>query len=57
VSDYRSKETAIKAARWGASGPNKRDTLTKQLLKKGELELKLELKRAKGGPPDEKHHG
>jgi hypothetical protein len=31
--DYHSSETAVKAARWEASGPTKRATLMKHLLK------------------------
>ncbi len=38
LSDYCSNETAVKAARRGASEPNKRATLTTCLLKKEELE-------------------
>jgi hypothetical protein len=37
LSDYHSNETLVEAARWWASGPNKKATLTKCLLKKGEL--------------------
>ncbi len=56
LSNYRSNETAVKAARQGASGPNKRATLTKCLLEKGELEnsSKLDWKRAKGSPQNKK---
>ncbi len=34
LSDCYSNETAVEAARWEASGPNKRATLTRYLLKK-----------------------
>jgi hypothetical protein len=37
LSDYHANETVVEAARQGASGPNKRDTLTTYLLKKGEV--------------------
>ncbi len=37
LSDYYSNETAVGAARQGASGPNKRATLTEYLLKKRKL--------------------
>jgi hypothetical protein len=33
LSDYCSSEIAVEAARWGASEPDKRATLTKSLLK------------------------
>jgi hypothetical protein len=33
-SDHHSNETAVEAARWGASGPNKRATLMEYLLKR-----------------------
>ncbi len=38
LSDYRSNETVVEAARRGASGLNKRATLTEYLLKKRELD-------------------
>jgi hypothetical protein len=38
LSNYYSNEIAVRAARGGASRPNKRPTLTKYLLRKGELE-------------------
>ncbi len=34
LSDYHSSETVVEAARQGASGPNKRATLTTYLLKR-----------------------
>ncbi len=37
LSDYHSNETAVEAARRGASGLNKRATLTKNIYSKGEL--------------------
>jgi hypothetical protein len=45
------------AARLGASGPNKRATLTTYLLKKGELRNSslLDKKKAKSSPPERKH--
>jgi hypothetical protein len=36
LSNYHSNETVVEAARWGASGLNKRATLTEYLLKKRE---------------------
>jgi hypothetical protein len=52
-------ETVVKAARQGASGPNKRTTLTTYLLKKGELKSSslLDRKRIKGSLPEKKNHG
>ncbi len=41
LSDYHSNETAVEAARRGASGPNKRATLIKYLLKKESLKTAL----------------
>jgi hypothetical protein len=41
LSDYHSSEIVVGAARRGASGLNKRVTLTKFLLKKGELKAAL----------------
>jgi hypothetical protein len=38
MSDYHSNEMAVKAVRQGASGPNKRASLTEYLLKKRELD-------------------
>jgi hypothetical protein len=43
LSDYQSNETTVKAARQGASGPNKRATLTKCILKKESWETALNL--------------
>jgi hypothetical protein len=59
LSNYHSNETAVEAARRGASGPGKRATPTTCLLKKRELEnsSNLDGKGAKGSPPDKKHHG
>jgi hypothetical protein len=54
LSDCHSNETAVKSARWGASGPDKRATLIKYLLK-GEswtTALSLTKQRAKGSPPE-----
>jgi hypothetical protein len=53
LSDYHSSETLVEASRRGASGRNKRATLTTYLLKKGELKSSylLDRKRAKGSPP------
>ncbi len=34
LSEYHFNETAVEAARWGASGPNKTATLTECLLKR-----------------------
>ncbi len=58
LSDSNSSETVVKAARWGASGLSKRATLMTYLFKKGELKSSylLEWKRAKGSPPEKKHH-
>ncbi len=58
-SDYHSSEIVVKAARRGASGPNKRATLMTYLLKKGELKSSsfLVRKRTKGSPPEKGHHG
>jgi hypothetical protein len=39
--NYHSSETEVEAARQGASGPNKRATLTTYLLKMGELKSSL----------------
>ncbi len=54
LSDYHSSEILLKAARQGASGPNKRATLTTYLLKKVELKSSslLDGERAKGSPPE-----
>ncbi len=54
LSDYYSNEIAVKAARQGVSGPNKRATLTDYLLKKRELDnrSKPNQTRAKGSPPE-----
>jgi hypothetical protein len=59
LSDYHSSETVVEAARWEVSGLNKRATLITSLLKKGELKSSslLDRKRAKGSPPEKKHHG
>jgi hypothetical protein len=39
--DFHSSETVVEVARQGASGPNKRATLTTYLLKKGRAEKQL----------------
>ncbi len=59
LSDYHSSEKVVEAVRRGASGPDKRATLTTYVLKKGELKSSslLDRKRAKGSPPEKKHHG
>ncbi len=59
LSDYYSNETVVEAARWGASGPNKRATLMTHLFKKGELKSNslLDRQRAKGSLPEKRHHG
>ncbi len=49
--NYHSNEIVVEAVRWGASGPNKRATLTTCLLKKESW------KREKGSPPEKKHQG
>ncbi len=56
LSDAHSNETAVEAAIQGACVLNKRATLTTCLLKKRELKnsSKLDWKRAKCGPPDER---
>jgi hypothetical protein len=41
--NYHSNEIAVKEARQGASGPNKRATLTKHLLKKESWTTKKQL--------------
>jgi hypothetical protein len=41
LSNYHSSETVVEAARWGASGSNKRATLMTYLLKKGRTEKQL----------------
>ncbi len=54
LSDYYSNEIAVEAARWGASGPNKRAILTEYLFKKRELDNSSRPNgtRAKGSPPE-----
>ncbi len=54
LSNYHSNETVVEAARWGASGLNKRATLTEYLLKKREPDnsSKPNWTRAKGSLPE-----
>jgi hypothetical protein len=56
LSDYHSNEIVVEAARQGASGPNKRATLTTYLLKNGELKSSslLNSKKGKRQPAREK---
>ncbi len=58
LSGYYTNEIAVEAARWGVTGLNKRATLTKHLIKKGELDNSCKPIRIKGKrqPAREKHH-
>ncbi len=60
LSDYHSNEMAVEAARWEASGPNKRATLMKHLLKRESWTAALSLTEFKGKRQparEKKHHG
>ncbi len=58
LSDFISNEIAVEVAGQEASGPNKRATLTKHLLKLERWTTALNLTewRAQGRPPEKKHH-